>query len=64
MPTTSSSSSQTTGEGCRRVSTRRQAGLGLSIVQSLITGDLHGSCDVQGPREEGTTVRIRVPDPR
>jgi two-component sensor histidine kinase len=42
----------------------KQAGLGLSIVESLISGDLHGSCDVQGPPGEGTTVRVRVPSPR
>ena len=42
----------------------QQAGLGLSIVQSLIAGDLHGSCDVQGPAGAGTTVRVMVPDPR
>ena len=43
---------------------QQEAGLGLSIVQSLITGDLHGSCDVQGPPGAGTSVRVRVPDPR
>lgn len=35
------------------------AGLGLSIVTTLVTTELHGSCDVEG--EEGTTVTIRVP---
>jgi two-component system, sensor histidine kinase PdtaS len=43
---------------------QHDAGLGLSIVQSLIAGDLHGSCDVLGPAGEGTTVRVLVPDPR
>ena len=36
-----------------------QAGLGLSIVQSLITGDLHGEYALEGG--DGTAVRIRVP---
>jgi two-component sensor histidine kinase len=52
------------GRGLPEGFDREQAGLGLSIVQSLIAGDLHGSCDVQGPPGEGTTVRVRVPDPR
>ncbi len=38
------------------------AGLGLSIVQSLITGDLHGTCEIT--TGDGTTVTVRVPDPR
>lgn len=40
-----------------------QAGLGLSIVQSLVTGDLHGTCDVTGSDSGGTLVRLRVPAP-
>ncbi len=63
MPT-SRSPSWTTAAACRMGSTQQQAGLGLSIVQSLIAGDLHGSCDVQGPVGAGTTVRVMVPDPR
>jgi|JI10StandDraft_1071094.scaffolds.fasta_scaffold17543_10 two-component sensor histidine kinase len=35
-------------------------GLGLSIVQSLVTGDLRGTCDLSGT-PEGTAVVIRVP---
>ncbi len=35
-------------------------GLGLSIVQSLVTGDLQGTCDVSGS-SIGTVVVIRVP---
>jgi two-component sensor histidine kinase len=42
----------------------RETGLGLSIVQSLITGDLHGTCDMKGMPGQGTVVRVRVPDPR
>jgi two-component system, sensor histidine kinase PdtaS len=37
-------------------------GLGLGIVQSLIAGDLHGSCEFSGDTN-GTVVRIRVPEP-
>ncbi len=36
------------------------AGLGLSIVMSLVRGDLHGTCDLQGS-EHGTEVRVSVP---
>jgi two-component sensor histidine kinase len=36
-------------------------GLGLSIVQSLITGDLRGTCDFYGT-PEGTSVVIKVPN--
>jgi two-component sensor histidine kinase len=35
------------------------AGLGLSIVTTLVTTELHGSCDLEGG--EGTTVTVRVP---
>lgn len=35
-------------------------GLGLSIVQSLVTGDLGGTCELTGT-PEGTSVVIRVP---
>ena len=28
----------------------RETGLGLSIVQSLVTGDLHGTCAMEGCR--------------
>jgi two-component sensor histidine kinase len=41
-----------------------QTGLGLSIVQSLINGDLHGTCAFAGQPGTGTQVRVRVPDPR
>lgn len=34
-------------------------GLGLSIVRSLVTGDLHGECETAG--EDGTTISVRVP---
>jgi two-component sensor histidine kinase len=37
-----------------------EAGLGLSIVRSLITGDLHGTCTMQGD-DVGTEVRVSVP---
>jgi two-component system, sensor histidine kinase PdtaS len=40
-----------------------RTGLGLGIVQSLIAGDLHGSCAFSEPGE-GTRVRIRVPGPQ
>ncbi len=36
-------------------------GLGLSIVQSLVTGDLRGTCDFHGT-PEGTSVVIKVPN--
>lgn len=36
------------------------AGLGLSIVQSLVTGDLHGTCHVEDA-EPGTRVVVRIP---
>lgn len=36
-------------------------GLGLSIVQSLVTGDLRGTCELGGS-PEGTAVVIRVPN--
>ena len=52
------------GRGLPEGFDQHDAGLGLSIVQSLITGDLHGSCDVEGPPGAGTVVRVRVPDPR
>jgi two-component sensor histidine kinase len=51
------------GRGLPEGFEQEHAGLGLSIVLSLITGDLHGSCDVQGPPGGGTTVRVAVPDP-
>ncbi len=51
------------GRGLPEGFEQEHAGLGLSIVLSLITGDLHGSCDVQGPPGGGTTVRVTVPDP-
>jgi two-component sensor histidine kinase len=41
-----------------------EAGLGLSIGRSLITGDLHGSCVIDGQPGDGTIVTVRVPDPR
>lgn len=43
--------------------TADEAGLGLSIVQSLVTGDLHGTCEIR-PAEDssaGTTVVVTVP---
>lgn len=38
-----------------------EAGLGLSIVTSLVTGDLHGTCEVGVSGQAGTLVRIMVP---
>jgi two-component sensor histidine kinase len=38
------------------------AGLGLSIVQTIVAGDLHGTCEITG--DVGTRVRVRVPSPR
>jgi two-component sensor histidine kinase len=35
-------------------------GLGLSIVQSLVTGDLRGECEIDGS-PQGTRVRVTVP---
>lgn len=55
---------QDDGRGLPEGFDQQQPGLGLSIVQSLIAGDLHGTCEVQGPPGEGTTVRVRVSDPR
>ena len=40
----------------------QNTGLGLGIVQSLISGDLHGSCEFTADGV-GTAVRIRVPAP-
>jgi len=37
-----------------------QAGLGLSIVASLVTGDLHGTWKIDG--HDGTTVTVDVPE--
>ena len=47
------------GRGLPEEFDQSSAGLGLSIVQSLVTGDLHGTCEFEGA--DGTTVRIRVP---
>ncbi len=41
-----------------------EPGLGLSIVTSLVTGDLHGECDVIGGPGLGTRVHVQVPAPR
>jgi two-component sensor histidine kinase len=41
-----------------------QTGLGLSIVRSLVNGDLHGACAFAGQPGTGTQVHVRVPDPR
>jgi two-component sensor histidine kinase len=41
-----------------------QSGLGLSIVQSLVAGDLHGTCEFEAPETTGTRVVIEVPLPR
>ena len=38
-----------------------EAGLGLSIVTSLVTGDLLGECDIAPAEGGGTRVRIVVP---
>jgi two-component sensor histidine kinase len=38
-------------------------GLGLSIVQSLATGDLHGTCAIERAEDGGTQARIGVPLP-
>lgn len=38
------------------------AGLGLSIVTTLVTTELHGSCELDGV--DGTTVTIRIPGGR
>jgi two-component sensor histidine kinase len=35
-------------------------GLGLSIVQSLVSGDLHGTCEI-GSSAAGTAVVVTVP---
>ncbi len=40
-----------------------ETGLGLSIVQSLVTGDLHGSCDLDASDAGGTAARLQVPIP-
>jgi two-component sensor histidine kinase len=37
------------------------AGLGLSIVHSLVTGDLHGTCAFAVDAHHGTTVTVTVP---
>ncbi len=39
------------------------AGLGLSIVQSLVTGDLRGTFAITAEPHHGTTVTIGVPQP-
>ena len=40
-----------------------ETGLGLSIVQSLATGDLHGTCMIEPAEDGGTQARIGVPLP-
>ena len=40
------------------------AGLGLSIVSTLVTSDLHGQYAIEGLPDQGTTATIRVPSPR
>jgi two-component sensor histidine kinase len=50
------------GSGLPELFDAENTGLGLGIVQSLIMGDLHGSCDFTGDAG-GTIVRIRVPAP-
>lgn len=42
---------------------RRPGGLGLTIVQTLVTRNLRGSVTVTSPGEGGTGVRIRFPQP-
>ena len=37
------------------------AGLGLTIVRSLVTGDLHGTCEFAAGPHHGTSVVVRVP---
>ena len=51
-------------EGVDPASDPASAGLGLSIVSSLVTADLHGSYAMEGPAGSGTTVTLRVPGPR
>ncbi len=41
----------------------QQTGLGLSIVQSLATGDLRGVCRIERAEDSGTQVRVEVPLP-
>jgi len=49
------------GRGLPEDFDEKVTGLGLSIVQSLVTGDLRGTCEFQGT-SEGTTVVIKVPN--
>lgn len=49
------------GRGLPPDFTMEQAGLGLSIVTSLVTGDLLGECDITPAEGGGTQVRIAVP---
>jgi two-component system, sensor histidine kinase PdtaS len=39
-------------------------GLGLSIVASLVTADLHGQYSIEGSPGAGVQVVVRVPEPR
>ena len=52
---------QDDGRGLPEDFALEQAGLGLSIVTSLVTGDLHGHCDVAPAEGGGTRVQIEVP---
>ncbi len=48
------------GRGLPEGFTWDDAGLGLSIVQSLVSGDLHGECSAEGA-DPGTAVTVRIP---
>ena len=41
----------------------QETGLGLSIVQSMTSGDLHGTCVIERAEGAGTQVRVEVPLP-
>ena len=40
---------------------RGGTGLGLSVVNSLVSDGMHGSVDIRSERGQGTSVRIRLP---
>lgn len=40
---------------------RGGTGLGLSVVNSLVSDGMHGSVDIRSEREAGTSVHIRLP---
>ena len=48
------------GAGCPTASrSTRRAGLGLTIVQALVTGELGGSIEMRS--DNGASVRVTVP---